>query len=155
MDEFACRATLRGSEPAGAGQRLVWQAAARLDHIAAAGDYTVYGVGDRSVLLVRADCATVRAYRNVCPHRGTALGRGSGRFAGGQITCAFHGWRWDLHGKNPYVPEPFRNGRPDRGVGLREIQSVVSAGVVFIHMAADPQPSDESIAAIRKCIEGI
>ena len=39
----------------------VWQAAARLDEIPEAGDYTVYEIGDQSVLLVRVDAATVKA----------------------------------------------------------------------------------------------
>ena len=37
----------------------VWQAAARLDEIPAAGDFTVYDIGDQSVLLVRVNDATV------------------------------------------------------------------------------------------------
>ena len=51
----------------------VWQAAARLDEIPAMGDYTVYDIGDQSILVVRVDEKTVKAYYNACPHRGTAL----------------------------------------------------------------------------------
>src|SRR5712691_8793046 len=51
----------------------VWQVAARLDEIPAAGDYTTYDIGDQSVLIVRVDADTIKAYHNVCPHRGTAL----------------------------------------------------------------------------------
>src|SRR5688572_21896670 len=62
-------------------QRLwkkVWQVAARLDEIPNPGDYTVYEIGDQSVMLVRADADTVKAYRNACPHRGTSLAQGCG-----------------------------------------------------------------------------
>src|SRR3546814_2690471 len=54
----------------------VWQVAARLDEIPQAGDYSVYEIGDQSVVVVRVDAATVKAYHNFCPHRGTALAEG-------------------------------------------------------------------------------
>src|SRR5262249_38173414 len=67
----------------------VWQAAARLDEIPESGDYTVYDIGDQSVLLVRVDATTVKAYHNACPHRGTALGQGCGHFSSNRIMCPF------------------------------------------------------------------
>src|SRR5438876_11392756 len=73
----------------------VWQAAARLDEIPETGDYTTYQIGDQSVVVVRVDSSTVKAYHNVCPHRGTALAQGSGRFPSCRIQCPFHGWRWE------------------------------------------------------------
>src|SRR3546814_9606409 len=62
----------------------VWQVAARLDEIPQAGDYSVYEIGDQSVVVVRVDAATVRAYHNFCPHRGTALAEGAGHFDRGR-----------------------------------------------------------------------
>ena len=134
----------------------VWQVAARLDEIPAPGDFTVYEIGRRSVLLVRVDAETVKAYHNFCPHRGTALGEGCGSFEKGRIVCPFHGWRWDLAGKNQLVLEKqeFRGGKlQDADVALREVRSVVFAGFVFITFAANPEPFDEFIAPVRQWIE--
>jgi phenylpropionate dioxygenase-like ring-hydroxylating dioxygenase large terminal subunit len=134
----------------------VWQVAARLDEIPDAGDYTVYEIGNRSVLLVRQDQATVKAYHNFCPHRGTALGQGSGHFKAGRIICPFHGWRWDLSGRNQLVLErrEFCGGQlRDSDVALRELKLVVFAGFVFINFDANPQPFDEFIAPVRQWIE--
>jgi phenylpropionate dioxygenase-like ring-hydroxylating dioxygenase large terminal subunit len=69
----------------------VWQVAIRADEIPEANDYTVYRIGDRSVLLVRVDQNTIKAYHNVCPHRGTALADGCGAFNEGRIICPFPG----------------------------------------------------------------
>src|SRR5579871_5990362 len=69
--------------------RRVWQIAARTDEIPQAGDFTVYEIADQSILLVRTEEGHVKAYHNVCPHRGTALGRGAGRFPSAQIMCPF------------------------------------------------------------------
>ena len=112
----------------------VWQAAARLDEIPEAGDFTVYDIGDQSVLLVRVDAATVKAYHNFCPHRGTALGEGCGTFANGHIICPFHGWRWNLRGENQYVLErqEFRNGQLlASDVALKEVAVALFAFPAF------------------------
>ena len=108
----------------------VWQAAARLDEIPQVGDYATYNIGDQSVFLVRADESTVKAYRNFCPHRGTALTDGCGTFENSRIICPFHGWRWDLQGNNHFVLErqEFRDGqlagqrRGAQGSALRRLR---------------------------------
>jgi nitrite reductase/ring-hydroxylating ferredoxin subunit len=136
----------------------VWQVAARLDEIPETGDYTTYQIGDQSVVVVRVDQSTVKAYHNVCPHRGTALAQGSGRFASCRIQCPFHGWRWDLAGNNQFVLErqEFRGGQlRDSDVALRAVQVAVFAGFVFINFDPNPQAFDEFIAPVRDVIEGL
>ena len=136
----------------------VWQAAARLDEIPEPGDHTVYRIGDRSVLLVRVDQATVKAYHNVCPHRGTALADGCGHFERGRIICPFHGWRWDLEGKNQFVLErqEYRDGQlQDSDVALKEIKTELFAGFVFINFDRNPVAFDEFIAPVRQLVEDL
>jgi phenylpropionate dioxygenase-like ring-hydroxylating dioxygenase large terminal subunit len=136
----------------------VWQAAARLDEIPAPGDFTTYDIGDQSVMLVRVDAATVKAYHNACPHRGTALSQGCGHFKNGNIICPFHGWRWDLQGRNHYVLErpEFRDGQlRDSDVALREVKVVLFAGFVFINLDPNPEPFDDFIAPVRQLIEDL
>ena len=136
----------------------VWQAAARLDEIPEAGDHTVYNIGDQSVLLVRVDADTVKAYHNACPHRGTSLAECAGTFEHKRIICPFHGWRWDLEGRNQFVleREQFRDGElRDSDVALREVKHVVFAGFIFINLDRNPQPFDEFIAPVRQYLEDL
>jgi len=136
----------------------VWQVAARADEIPEVGDYTTYDIGDQSVLLVRADAATIKAYHNVCPHRGTTLSEGCGTFERGRIICPFHGWRWDLKGKVQYVLErqEFRGGQlRDGDVALKEVHVAQLAGFVFINLAPKPEPFDEFIAPVRPWLEDL
>jgi phenylpropionate dioxygenase-like ring-hydroxylating dioxygenase large terminal subunit len=135
-----------------------WQVAARLDEIPEKGDFTVYNIGDQSVLLVRADESTVKAYHNVCPHRGTALGDGCGKFENAQILCPFHGWRWNLQGENQFVLErqEFRGGQlQNSDVALKQVKVEVWAGFVFINFDRNAQPFDEFIAPVRSIVEGL
>ena len=136
----------------------VWQVAIRADEIPEANDYTVYRIGDRSALLVRVDQNTIKAYHNVCPHRGTALADGCGAFNEGRIICPFHGWRWDTTGRNQFVLErqEFCGGElRDSDVALKEIKSVVCAGFVFINFDRDAESFDDFIAPVRHYLENL
>ncbi len=139
--------------------KRAWQAAARVDEIPEPGDFTTYDIGDQSVIIVRVDAETLKAYHNVCPHRGTALSPGGcGHFANDKIICPFHGWRWDLAGRNEYVLErsEFRDGQlRDSDVALREVKHVIFAGFVFINFDPNPEPFDDFIAPVRKMVEDL
>ena len=134
----------------------VWQVAARLDEIPESGDFTTYEIGDQSILLVRVDAGTVKAYYNACPHRGTALAEGCGHFGRGRIICPFHGWRFDLSGNNQYVLErqEFCDGQlRDGDVALKEVKVALYAGLVFINFDPDPEPFEEFIAPLRTLLD--
>ena len=138
--------------------RRVWQVAARLDEVPESGDYTVYEIGDESVIVVRVDRDTIKAFNNACPHRGTALAEDCGSFEGSRIICPFHGWRWAIDGAVQYVLErdQFRDGQlNDSDVALREVNLEIFAGFVFINFDKDPQPFDEFIAPVRQLIEDL
>src|ERR1700721_2244346 len=81
----------------------VWQLACTVDHVAEPGDYFEYRCGPYSLLIVRGDDGTLRAFQNVCRHRGNSLCAGSG--AGlRELRCGYHGWTWDLCGVLKRVP---------------------------------------------------
>ncbi len=136
----------------------VWQVAARVDEIPQTGDYTTYKIGDQSILLVRVDESSIKAYYNFCPHRGTTLGEGCGHYEGGRIICPFHGWRWDLAGNIEKVLErnEFHGGNlQDSDVAMREVVSRVYAGFVFINLDPNPQPFDTFIEPLRQYFDDI
>jgi len=82
----------------------VWQMACRLEQIAEIGDYAEYAVLGRSVIVVRT-ADGVKAFHNACRHRGVPfVGEGShGNCKTPGFICPFHGWRWNIEGKNTFV----------------------------------------------------
>ena len=54
----------------------VWQWACREEEIPKVGDYLEYKIGDQSVVIVRDEDESLKAYHNVCMHRGTRLVEG-------------------------------------------------------------------------------
>ena len=57
----------------------VWQMACREEELPEAGSFHEYGIGRESVLVVRQPDGGIRAFHNVCRHRGMRLVRGAGR----------------------------------------------------------------------------
>ena len=130
----------------------VWQIACRLEEIPNAGDFVVYDIGERSVLVVRGPDGVVRAFHNTCPHRGTRLGDECGRFRA-EIRCPFHGWRWDLTGANSFVLDAheFPPMSADE-LHLLECNADVWGGFVFVHFGDDPEPLLEFLDPIPRLL---
>ncbi|NIN10951.1 MAG: Rieske 2Fe-2S domain-containing protein, partial [Xanthomonadales bacterium] len=81
-----------------------------------------HGIGRESILMVRQSDGSVRAFHNVCPHRGNRLvyaDRGSVE----HFTCSYHGWQYDRGGSVVQVqdPEDFPQGNPCGKLKLAEI----------------------------------
>ena len=82
----------------------VWQVACREEEIPNIGDFVTYEIDNESFLVVRVSEDEIRAFYNVCSHRGRRLKTAyNGNIAGG-IMCRFHAWRYDLEGKVTYIP---------------------------------------------------
>ena len=80
----------------------VWQMACRLEEIPDVGDYVEYRNLGKSVIVVRTRTG-VRAFHNACRHRGVQLASGHGNCKTRGFICPFHGWRWNMDGKNTFV----------------------------------------------------
>src|SRR5688572_10162049 len=74
----------------------VWQMACREEEIPKVGDFYTYDIVDQSVIVIRVAEDEIKAYHNVCPHRGRTITEGCGHAA--RLFCKFHGWSWKLDG---------------------------------------------------------
>ena len=120
-----------------------WQVVASVDDLTAPGDYVTATVGAVPVLVVRGDDGRLRAFHNVCRHRGMALMEGCGN-AGGVLSCFYHEWRYGLEGDLQVVPQR-KEQFPDvdlAAYGLLPASVGVWEGMVF----ANPDPSAVSLA---------
>ncbi len=109
----------------------VWHIGARVIELEEPGDFVVHNIGHESVLIVRQESGSIRAFYNVCPHRGNRLVWGD---AGGlnSFTCAYHGWQFGVDGELKFAPDPenFRGGSPCGRVSLVEVECDTWAGFV-------------------------
>ena len=128
------------------GRRLwpkVWQVACREEEIPDVGDYVTYDILDESVIVVRSAPDRISAYFNVCQHRGRRLTEGCGRAA--RFRCKFHGWVWDLEGRNTFVldPEDWSGCLTAENLRLQEVRVGTWGGWVWINMDPACQPLEE------------
>ncbi|WP_231639103.1 aromatic ring-hydroxylating oxygenase subunit alpha [Sphingomonas profundi] len=80
----------------------VWQFAAREEELPEAGDYVLYENAGRSYLVTRQPDGSVRAFHNVCLHRGRKLRTESGWAS--EFQCAYHGFTWNPDGTLKRIP---------------------------------------------------
>jgi phenylpropionate dioxygenase-like ring-hydroxylating dioxygenase large terminal subunit len=133
-----------------------WQMACRLEEIPSPGDFVEYTIGDQSLIVVRVDGDRVRAYHNVCRHRGTQLAKGTGAFRGGQIVCPFHGWRWNLDGTNSFVygAEGFASDVAEPAeLCLPQAQVGTWGGCVWVNLDPRARPLLETLDPIPSLLD--
>jgi phenylpropionate dioxygenase-like ring-hydroxylating dioxygenase large terminal subunit len=69
----------------------------------APGEVKPMHIFDEDVVVYRTEGGTVNVSDGYCPHLGGNLGQG-GCVKGETIQCPFHGWRFDLEGRNVEIP---------------------------------------------------
>jgi phenylpropionate dioxygenase-like ring-hydroxylating dioxygenase large terminal subunit len=122
--------------------KKVWLNVGRVEQIPRPGDYFVkdLAVCNASVVVVRGKDGAVKAFHNMCSHRGNKIawdGQGTCRM----FTCKFHGWSYGLDGKLAFVPDEERFfGLKKETLGMTPVAVDVWAGFIFINV--DPNPRE-------------
>ena len=130
----------------------VWQVACTVDHVAQPGDYFEYRCGPYSVLVVRGDDGELRAFQNVCRHRGNSLCAGSGSELR-ELKCGYHGWTWDLSGTLRRVPSRKGFGKlPMSDFPLIAANVDTWERLVFVNLDVDAIPLEDFLEEVPRDI---
>lgn len=131
----------------------VWQVACRLEEIPQIGDFVTYDVADESLIVVRTAADCIKAYHNVCPHRGRQLTEGCGR--ANQFRCRYHGWTFDLEGNNVLVQDREDYGDCLKLEDLHLVEARVDTwgGFVFINMDPVCEPLAEYLKPVPEFLD--
>ncbi len=128
----------------------IWQMAGRVEEIPETGDFITYEIGDDSIIVVRTGPDTLKAYHNVCPHRGRRLvstPEGANHACGkkSRFVCGFHGWTFGLDGKNTYVhdKQDWKGCLNEENTALAPVLVDIWGGWIFINMDLDAVPLAE------------
>ena len=120
--------------------KRVWQMACREEDVPNVGDTLRYDICENSILVVRTAPDTVKAFHNVCLHRGRLLREFDG--PANELRCPFHGFCWNLDGSLKQVPceWDFPHVEKDEW-NLPEVKVGTWGGFVFVNM----DPNCESL----------
>jgi choline monooxygenase len=108
------------------------------------GDHLVFWAGTEPIVVVRQGDGGVRAFLNMCRHRGMLLAEENGP-GGDRLRCSYHGWEFGLDGALVRVPQR-RTQFPDLDLGtLGLLPATVGrwGGMIFAHPDPDAEPFAE------------
>jgi len=123
-----------------------WVCIGRAQEIAAPGDYLVRDVVGESVFVVRNRDGELRAFYNVCAHRGTKLldDEPACGHLGKALKCPYHAWSYDLDGQLLATPNVYEDEQFERDdYPLHRIAVGEHAGFLFVSLAESPGSLDD------------
>ena len=119
-----------------------WQFAGLAEDIQHAGDYITVQCGHQNIVIVKGRDQRLRAFHNLCRHRGTQLLRAVGKKQKA-LTCPYHDWTYSLNGELISVPEKeseFPDLELDK-ICLHKASVDIWRGMLWVH----PKPNVEPI----------
>jgi phenylpropionate dioxygenase-like ring-hydroxylating dioxygenase large terminal subunit len=140
-----------------------WLNVGRVEQLPRVGSYFTREIdaARTSIVVVRSSKDEIRAFHNICRHRGNKLvwtdypaEETSGTCR--QFTCKYHGWRYNLEGECTFVQQEKEFFDLDKGdYPLASVQADVWEGFIFVNLdPANTTPLRESLGKFAKGIEG-
>ncbi len=120
--------------------RTSWLFAGHSAQIPVPGDYFTWEIDGDPILIIRGDDGAVRAFHNVCRHRGTLLcAEESGR--AGKLVCSYHQWVYGRDGRLVScrgMHDEFQAAAAKADLGLLPITLEEVEGLLFLTLAKNP-----------------
>jgi phenylpropionate dioxygenase-like ring-hydroxylating dioxygenase large terminal subunit len=113
----------------------VWLLLGRESEVPKPGDWQMEEVGPEQILMVRQKDGGLKAFYNICQHRGNPLVTGE-KGSVKRFVCKYHSWAFMPDGSLNFAPdaEDFPEGNPCQNVRLEEIRCESFAGFIWVNM---------------------
>jgi glycine betaine catabolism A len=133
-----------------------WIAAARAADLASPGSFRTVSVGRESIILVRGRDGALRAFLNVCRHRGARLCTDTSGQVKRALQCPYHAWTYGLDGSLAAAPNLTKMPDIDRtAYGLAPVSLREWLGYAWVCLAdAPPSFEDSVIGAVAERLGG-
>ena len=116
---------------------------------------TATDVAGHRLLAIRGKDGALRAFHNVCRHRAGPLVTGDRGNCGGELVCAYHGWRYALDGRlRAATGFGAAEGFDPREFGLLALRLETWRGLVFATMDAGAAPLADHVAPLEALLAG-
>jgi len=122
--------------------RTHWQIVGHVSDLPNEGDYVAMDVVGERALVVRGKDGVVRAFHNMCRHRGSRVVADDKGTCKNALVCPFHGWVYNLDGTLRGAARPRSFPELDKTeFGLSPLELEIWMGFIFIRFRNGPQPS--------------
>ncbi|MFJ2443691.1 aromatic ring-hydroxylating dioxygenase subunit alpha [Streptomyces sp. NPDC087658] len=131
----------------------LWFCAVRSADLATPGAFRTVRVGRESVLVTRSRTGELRAFLNVCRHRGARLCTEESGQVRRNLQCPYHAWTYDLNGKLIAAPNLVKMPDVDRvAYGLIPVRLREWLGYAWLCLAEDPPSFEDHVigAAVER-----
>jgi phenylpropionate dioxygenase-like ring-hydroxylating dioxygenase large terminal subunit len=118
--------------------RRSWQYVGHTGDVPETGSFAATTVGDVPVVLVRDREYALRAFLNVCRHRGSLVCEGSGRRE--TLQCPYHAWTYGLDGRLIAAPRSNKEGGVPEELSLVQLRLETWGPLVFVNPDPDAEP---------------
>ncbi len=134
--------------------KKTWLSVGHVSEIPEVGSYMLFDKLDLSIIITRDKNDEIRAYHNVCRHRGAPLVlENTGRTK--RFTCPYHSWSYNLNGELVAVPQEFNFACLDRTErGLIPVRCEVWRGLIFINLDKDAGNLMEFLGSVPELTNG-
>lgn len=130
--------------------RKTWLQAGRVEDIPETGDYITFDILDDSVIIMRGGPDEIRAFHNVCPHRGRRLidvpaGQRNARGNKPNFICGYHGWTFNREGKCTFIEhkDDWQGVLTEERTSLGRVQVDTWGGWIWINLDPEAGPLAE------------
>ncbi|MCB2114709.1 MAG: aromatic ring-hydroxylating dioxygenase subunit alpha [Rhodobacteraceae bacterium] len=125
-----------------------WQIAGHVGNLPAAGDWLTFDLLGERALVIRGRDGVVRAFHNLCRHRGARVVEGDAGHCRAALVCPFHGWVYNTDGTLRGAARPESFGDMDRAAfGLKPVEMEIWQGFIFLRFLPGPQPAVADLMA--------
>src|SRR6195952_5435808 len=119
----------------------MWFCVVRSDDLAGPGAFKTVQVGRENLLVSRSRTGAIRAFYNVCRHRGARITTAESGDVKRAFQCGYHAWTYDLDGKLIAAPNLTKMPDIDRvDFGLKKVHLREWLGSVLGRLGAEPPP---------------
>jgi Rieske 2Fe-2S family protein len=127
-----------------------WVYAGRTEAIPRTGDYFLRDVAGESVIVTRDASGGLRAFYNVCRHRGTRLCTEASGNLGSRIMCPYHAWTYSLDGCLLAAPQMDGVGFSRDQYPLHSVATGAWDGHLFLHLGENPAPLENQLGELPR-----
>lgn len=128
-----------------------WQYAGHISQLANVGDFVLAEVSGNPVIVIKGDDEVIRAFYNVCRHRGGPLALKDGNCK--MLQCKYHGWTYKLDGSLRGVPRFDRVDLFDKkDFGLVPVKTEIWQGLIFINLSQESKSINSVLSGIAENI---